>query len=64
MGEYKPKNDYEKYSGVKPTSRVMELELIAFHKITGEEVMETLEMIDPKLRDEYDKLAYGDDDDE
>ncbi len=54
----KKKKKYRTYGDIKPTSRLMELELIAFTQITGEEVEQNLELIDKKLAEEYSKLAY------
>ena len=48
------------YDDIKPRNRINELELIAFAKMTGEDVENTLESIDPKLKVEYSKLSYGD----
>jgi hypothetical protein len=48
------------YANIKPRDRVQELELFAFHKMTGEDVTDTLRSIDEKLADEYDRLVYGD----
>ena len=48
------------YDNIKPRNRIHKLELIAFAEMTGEDVENTLESIDPKLRKEYSKLSYGD----
>ena len=39
--------------------RIQELEQMAFAEITGEQIMNELELINPKLREEYEKLMEG-----
>jgi len=51
---------YETYDNIKAKSRIQELELIAFANMTGEDVIETLKVVDEKLAKEYDKLGYED----
>ena len=56
------KNKYTLYGDIKPKDRIQELELIAFHEMTGDEVINTLRLIDEKLAEEYNILYYGDED--
>ncbi len=39
--------------------RIEELEQMAFNNLTGEQIMDELELINPKLREEYEKLMDG-----
>lgn len=41
--------------------RTTQLELIAFHGMSGEEILESLNIIDESFEEEYKKLVYGDD---
>lgn len=50
---------HKTYCNIKPKNRIQELELIAFHQMTGEDIIETLRVIDEKLADEYEKISYG-----
>ena len=44
----------------KEDKRITELEHMAHKNMSGEDIETQLEDIDPKLRDEYSKLMYGD----
>ena len=40
--------------------RLQELEQIAYHNLTGEQIEQELDEIDPKLKKEYQKLMSDD----
>lgn len=58
-GNFKP--TLKTYCDIVPEDRIQELELHAFHLMSGEDIENTLRAEEKGLDEEYSRLAYGED---